>query len=92
MNWKARLSHPVGHTKPIKETLETVHDARSYILELGERGPWDYWQGAIRELMEAAESGKVEAETGQLQFALLMDGAGAKRAGLDGHPRSLPRG
>jgi hypothetical protein len=75
MSWKARLSHPIGHTKPTKGTLETLHDARAYILELGERGQWAYWQGAIRELMGAEESGKVEAATRQLQFALLMNGA-----------------
>ena len=41
----------------------------------GGREKREYWQHAVRALMEAADGGNVEQATRQLEMALMMDGA-----------------
>ena len=75
MSWQKKLPRPVGHSKPKRGELVTLADARGYILDLGDRGGREYWQGTIKLLMEAADGGDIEAATKQLEMALMLDGA-----------------
>jgi hypothetical protein len=76
MNWSRLLPHPIGYTKPRRGTIETLHDARTYMLALkGGRERRQHWQYATRLLMEAADGGGVEAAAAQIELALVIDGA-----------------
>jgi hypothetical protein len=75
VSWQKKLSRPVGHSKPKRGELLTLADARSYMLDFtGGREKREYWQCAIKLLVEAADNGDVEEATNQLELALMMDG------------------
>jgi hypothetical protein len=65
------LARPIG-VKGGPE-LRTLADAREYILALSEgEAKEPRWQSAARKLLEACESGEVEAVTRQIEFALFV--------------------
>ena len=71
----AQARHPIGIAKPKPRTLNTLADARRYMLALKEgRERRDYWQSAAKLLLEAAEGGSAEGVTKQITLALLIDG------------------
>jgi hypothetical protein len=52
VNWSRRLPRAIGHTKPKRGTITTLHDARTYMLAIRdglERR--EYWQSAAALLM-----------------------------------------
>jgi hypothetical protein len=80
VTWQKKLSRAVGHVKPKHDELQTLADARSYILSLqAGREKREYWQSAIMLLMQAADGGDVEQAAKQLELALIMDGAWVMR-------------
>jgi hypothetical protein len=76
MSWRASLSRPVPYLKPRPGRLLTLHDARAYMIALGDRAQRQHWQHAIKLTIEAAEGrGDMDAVTQQLGLAMLLDGA-----------------
>ena len=67
MSWSRKLAHPVGIAKPKPRTLNTLADARRYMLALKDgRERREYWQHTAKLLLEAAEGGSAEAVTKQI--------------------------
>ena len=70
-----RLAHPIGVAKPKPRTLNTLADARDYMLAIkGGRECREYWQHAAKLLIDASKGGSVEAVADQLIMALVLDG------------------
>ena len=75
MSWSHKLARPIGVAKPKPRTLNTLADARAYMLSIKDgRERREYWQHAAKLVLEAADGGSVEAVTRQLMTALLLDG------------------
>lgn len=74
--WRQRFTRAVGHTKPARGTLRTLHDARAYTLALlAGQARRNAWQAAGRLALEAPDGGDLEAVTRQLELALMLEGA-----------------
>lgn len=68
MNWSARFSRPIA--VPSRQPLETLDDARSFVLALGDqvRGTRT-WEIALQNLLRAAEEGGAYVELARLMLA-----------------------
>ncbi len=73
-DWDRQLDRVLVVTRPRYRELETLSDARDYILKMGRRSERQEWQTAIKRLLEAADGGSVELATRQMVVALMMDG------------------
>jgi hypothetical protein len=57
MNWQHQLVHPIQDRKG--KTLNTLHDARAYVLKLGDGvGARQHWKRAIELMLVAADDGE----------------------------------
>jgi hypothetical protein len=73
MPWNTKLARPVM----VKNgpTLKALRDVRAYALELSPyRTSATAWRRTMELLLEAAENGKPEAVTTQLETALFLEG------------------
>jgi hypothetical protein len=64
MAWSDKFSHPI---KWGASTMQTLHDARDYILKLPEsKQSHPAWQAAVEALLQAAEHGGVWLELSRI--------------------------
>lgn len=68
MSWSARFKHPIA--VPSRQPIETLDDARSYVLALGDqvRGTRT-WEIALENLLRAAEEGGGYVELARIMLA-----------------------
>ena len=73
MSWKRPLAHVIKDRQG--RELHTLHDARAYVLKLGDGiAARQHWQRAVELMLVAAEDGDTHAVTQQLKLAMLLDG------------------
>jgi hypothetical protein len=70
---------PLTHVVEIKggPKLTTLHDARAFILKLPKHKHSSQWDAAIRDLLQAAESGnrRLDQQRGRIEHVLTEAGA-----------------
>lgn len=70
MSWKRPLAHVIKDRRG-----RELHDARAYVLRLGDGfAARQHWKRAVELMLVAAEDGDTHALTQQLKLAMLMDG------------------
>ena len=73
MSWKRLLAHVIKDQQG--RELHTLHDARAYVLKVGDGiTARQHWKRAVELMLVAAEGGDTCAPTQQLKLAMLMDG------------------
>ena len=73
MNWQHQLAHPIRDRRG--KTLNTLYDARAYVLKLGDGiAARQHWRRAVELMLVAAEDGDTHAHTQQLKLAMLING------------------
>ena len=73
MSWKRPLAHVIKDRRG--RELHTLHDARAYVLKLGNGvAARQHWRRAVELMLVAAEEGDTHAVTQQLKLAMLIDG------------------